>query len=223
MGTAFIDYYVGNYTTNDTTLSSTSASNVEYDTYVKLDYDEAIRKMRSKIEKMPSIEMKSESKFVIDLINNISNSFGFGKKVQIGIFCKYKSDLDEDIRNGLISSRYYYVVYPIESDPQRHEKICLFAYDIGIIIGVLEYLPSKMLQANLIKEAIVSLSKDYRKPLIIIAKSKEEVEEIKKVDPNIVTGFDVEELKSLALFAGAKEIIRSESIENNQCIIVTNC
>lgn len=213
------------------TMASTSTDDNNWldSSYISFDGTGDVSKVEiHKTKPKPEIDYKSKS--VKDLIDDISANLRIDKpdsKIAVGIFCKYKSDIDNDSRCGLFNGYYYHMVYPIQPDSTMYERIYLLSYDICVITDVLEYLPSKMARANAIKEALIALCINRPRYLIIMAKSEKEVEEARKTDSSIITGFSVEELKSLALFAGAKEIIEPDFVKDkdlkDQYIIVTNC
>jgi len=224
---AYYDHYGTTSTTNASVLDNPSyksymASDGTKDKYGYIDA------VVSKMEGLGKPEADYKAKFIRDLINSLYKDMGKSPgDTRVGIFCKHKSDVDNDLKHGLLLDYYYHRVYPIESDPQNYDKIYLFSYDICIIVGVLEYLPSKMARANVIKEALTALINNYPRRLAIIAKSEEDVEKSKETEPDIITGFNVRELESLALFAGAKEIAESSFTKSEDFkdlyIVATNC
>jgi hypothetical protein len=78
-----------------------------------------------------------------------------------------------------------------------------------------------MARANIIKEALSSLFKDYPSYIIILAKSKDEVEE--SDDKELIMGFDVKDLEALAIFAGATKIWKPKCVEKMEspCVIAS--
>jgi len=223
--------YYDHYGTTST-ISAATWDNPSYKFYTASDKSEDkygyIDAVVSKMEFSEKLKTDYKSEFVRDLIDSLYRDMGTSPgDTRVGIFCKHKSDIDSDLRQGLLTNYYYHKVYPIESDPQDHDKIYLFSYDMCIIVNVLEYLPSKMTRANVIREALMALVNNYPRRLAIIAKSKEEVEKSKEAEPDIITGFDTKELESLALFAGAKEMAKSSFVKNegfkDLYVVATNC
>lgn len=193
------------YTASATTASTDTDPNM-YDSSSYISFKDVVLDKTKHLEKDLKIDRKSE--FIRSLVGDLCENMGIPlHDTRLGIFCRHKSNIDNDIVRGLFENIYYHKVYPIRSDPQDYDRIYLFSYDICIIVNILEYLPSRMARANIIKEALMSLVDKNSKRLAIIAESEEEVEKSRESEPDITTGFDVKELESLALFAGAKNII----------------
>jgi len=178
------------------------------DSYITVDGDFYTNSSYKGLDEAPS---KSKNSFDTKLIKNFSEVINElhieAMDLAISVFTKYKSDMEKDI-NKLIQKVpcYTHIVHPIESDPQ-YDPVSLFAYNLAIISDILEYTPSTMARANIIKEALTSLKYDKRSCLIIKTKSEEDAEKLQEVVLN------EDDLTSLALYAGAVKTWKLECMK----------
>jgi hypothetical protein len=154
--------------------------------------------------------------------HNIINELQLNSQnLAIVAFTKYKSNLEKDLSNSYNKSmpHYIYLVHPIITEPQ-HDPVDLFAYNLAVISDVLEYMPSVMAKANMIKEALTSLKQKKQSYLIITAKSEEEVKKSKNIDAIL----NEDDLISLALYAGASNIRKLDCMRKAKFpfIVATN-
>jgi len=121
------------------------------------------------------------------------------REISTAFFIKHKSDLEKDLSKSF--PYYAHVIHPIKTEPQ-YGQANLFSYDLAVISDVLEYMPSTMARANIIKEALTSLKQEKTSYLIITAIPEEDVEKFK----DIVSALSEDDLISLASYAGADKI-----------------
>ena len=149
----------------------------------------------------PKTELIKNFHKIIDELQ-LSNIGELQPELAIAFFTKYNSDLEEDLNEKLLIPAYYiHRTHPIKSDPQ-YAMASLFSYDLAVISDVLEYAPSTMARANIIKEALTCLKQNKRTYLIITAMPMKNIEESK----NIVSALNEEDLKELAFYAGANKM-----------------
>lgn len=183
-------------------------------------YNDSTHSFADACEAKPEPESKSKSK-------SIFNSEAMGQIVKAGvlkgatvIFGHRRSPVFEDrieLRSRGINAFY---TDPIEAEYDVPPSIN--AYNFAVIIDALEYIPEIMARANLIKEALVTLSLKYSKShVVMMVKTPKMVNKFakkykyKKTDngfliPNnlplggmYMNGIDAEELIVTANFAGA--------------------
>lgn len=166
----------------------------------------------------PSNRIEKKSTFHSKPLEQIVNAGVL--KDNIVIFSHYKSPACKD--NTML---YHTNIGAFYTDPiKKHQQAARAdAYRYAVIIDALEYIPGMMAKANLIKEALVTLSRKYTQSyVIIIAKTPEMVNEFAKGNKYEETksgflipkpapfaglymkGIDAEELIVTAHFAGAR-------------------
>jgi len=196
MGTSST-YYYGTSTASDSYIKADNKFSNFYINNSYEDFDEA-----------PS---KPKNDFNTKLIKNFSNIINElhleAMDLAISIFTKHKSDVEKDV-NKLIQKVpcYTHIVHPIKSDPQ-YDPVNFFSYNLAIVSDILEYMPSTMARANIIKEALTSLKYDKKSYLIIKTKSKEDAEKLQEVV------LSEDDLISLALYAGAVKTWKLECMK----------
>jgi len=175
------DIYYGTCDTTTTAIDSSSWCNIDSD----------LKKSRTLISEFKNGVRTEFIKNFQDIIKELKLH---DRAISIAAFTKYRSDVEKDL-NMLqnIIPCYVYLIHPIESDPQ-YDPVNLFSYNLAMILDVLEYAPSTMARANIVKEALTSLRQENPAYLIIRAKSEEEAQE---------TALSEDDLISLALYAGA--------------------
>ena len=168
----------------------------------------------------PAPESKPKSKAIF-------SSEAMGQIVRAGIlkgptviFGHRKSPVFKD--RDALRKRGINVFYTDVTTPEYDEPPSINAYNFAVIIGILEYIPAMMTRANLIKEALVTLSLEYSNSrVIMIVKTPEMVNKFaeehkyEKTDSGFLVpknlplsgmymnGIDAEELIVTANFAGA--------------------
>jgi len=190
-------YYYGTSTTAD---SYTTIENKFDDFYINNSYKD--------FNSEPSVSKDNFNTKLIKDFSKVMNELHIEAiDLAISVFTKYKSDMEKDI-NKLIQKVPFYthIVHPIKSDPQ-YDSVNFFAYNLAIVSDILEYMPSTMARANIIKEALTSLKYDRRSYLIIKTKSKEDAGKLQEVV------LSEDDLISLALYAGAVKTWKLECMK----------
>jgi len=158
---------------------------------------------------------------LIKNFNNIINELGLNDlKLSVAVFTKYESDLERDLNETtLVLMNYFYLTHPIITEPQTG-AVDLFSYDLAVVSDILEYMPSTMARANVIKEALTTLKQKKSCYLIITTKSEEEV----RKSENINKALSINDLISLALYAGANKVWGPDCMKKSKSplIIATN-
>ena len=182
--------------TSDTYFTDTLTTSIDDWGSIKYDNNEGMY-YRTTAPNKP-IEPKTE---LVKNFHNIIDELRLpGPDTAIVIFTKYKSDLEKDLNKSSLPY-YMYFVHPIITEPQ-YDPVDLFSYNLAIISNVLEYMPSTMGKANVIKEALMSLKQKKESHLIITAKSEEDAEK----SEGVIGTLNEDDLISLALYAGAGKV-----------------
>jgi len=133
-------------------------------------------------------------------------------KLSIAVFTKYRSNLEMDLNESTLALIHFiYLTHPIITEPQT-SAVELFSYDLAIVSDVLEYMPSTMAKANVIKEALTTLKQKNSSYLIITAKSEEMVKKSGDIDKAL----SIDDLISLALYAGANKVWRLNCMKESK-------
>ena len=194
MPNTYDGFYGGS--TSSTTYYVDSASSMD------IDYKELGRPPKKEFKK----EFKSE--FGEKLVKNLFKEIGgIGNIV---VFTRPKSDIIADLS---LAGYMFYVAHPILADQHVNNvgDPALRQFSLSIISDVLEHLPTAMSKANVIKEALATLKPSKNSYLLIIAEHGQ---------TDIFMG-EQKYLESLALFAGAKEIVRLDCLKDTKLIYVT--
>jgi hypothetical protein len=182
--------------TSDTYFINTSTNS---DAVWDIKYDN-VKEWVNNVSPNKPVEPRTE---LVKNFHNIINELQLNNKdLAIVAFTKYKSDLEKDLnKSHRLIPHYIYLVHPIISELQ-YDPVDLFSYNLAIISDILEYMPSTMAKANVIKEALTSLKQRKESHLIITAKSEEDAEKSK----DTIGTLSEDDLISLALYAGAGKI-----------------
>lgn len=200
MSTTYNGYYAADTDMYYTTTTDTSDSNTCYGTPI-----ERVVKDHS-----PQCDKKKFKSEFVDKLLHKKFFKEIGGPSSIILFARPKSDIITDLA---LAGYMYNTALPILDDVREHgaSNPALHSYNLAIISDVLEHLPTMMLKANVIKEALATLKSPRHSYLLIIAKRGQQTE---------IPMDDQEYIESLALFAGAKEIVRLNCFKDTEFIYV---
>lgn len=142
------------------------------------------------------------------------------KKIIFGhtlIFAPQKSPCISNLMSVAMSDKIKIQVFdPLLLYDEDKEPL-IEEYDFVVVADLLERLPDMMSRAAIIKEALISLRTDGSHSYVILAvRNKQTVEEMNEKEKDklkIIEGIDTSELKSMSMFAGAKNTWSIKELE----------
>jgi hypothetical protein len=141
------------------------------------------------------------------------------KKIIFGhilVFAPQKSPCLSDLMSIAMSDKVKVQVFdPLL--PYGGKEPHIEQYDFVVIADVLERLPNRMSRASIVKEALISLLTDSIHACVVLAvrnkQTVEKMDEEEKDGLKMIEGIEKDELKSIAIFAGAKSTWSIKELE----------
>lgn len=183
--------------------SSTYSSHMDY-----LNNKVSVSGIESDMVTPRMTKKRYQSKFANVIFSDLLRELRFrSRALNVALFANNHSVLTGQDKHIIRETFSTYAIDISAGNQTEVRDIKLYTYDIGIIDNLLDHIESTMQRGNTIKEALQCLRIDKSSYLVI---SSEKI--------------DKEELKFLAFFAGAREIIEPECLKDleHSCIIVAN-
>lgn len=212
------------------TSTASTASSYSYSTDISYDISRPVSDVKKKAK-----DVKFRSKLLEAMVQaGILSNY-------ISVFADRRSFVFKDM-NVLNSNYGIRTYYNDPVTPGYDAQTPLHSYNYSLIIDALEYMPNIMDRANLIKEALVTLSTNntHRSYVLILTKTRKMVQRLakkRKYEPNgdsflipsenkdelfsgaTIQGLDVSDIEGAAFFAGAKLIDTTQIVKIDEALV----